>query len=216
MPGRKPLSETELTRVYAALERGSLRDQALVTLGLHTGYRITELLSLNVGDVWDGREVRPQLKVNRARMKGGRGARRTSISSRSIPLNGTAVQALRRFLFSRYGSGPAQPTDPLFSSRFHGKRLTRWGANDIVHRVLIEAGIDDCGDLGTHTLRKTFCRKIYEKTGRDIQVTRAAMGHRHCSTTQLYLHVDEEQIRAAVLALSDSTKTSDSLFSVAR
>lgn len=48
MAGRKPILETELPKVYAALAEFPLRDQTLVTLGLNTGFRVTELLSLDV------------------------------------------------------------------------------------------------------------------------------------------------------------------------
>lgn len=46
------------------------RDLTLVMVGLQTGFRIGELLSLNVGDVWDGAEVGAHVKVARAHEKG--------------------------------------------------------------------------------------------------------------------------------------------------
>lgn len=201
MAGRKPLFESELPTVYAVLEQASPRDRALVALGLNTGFRVTGLLSLDVGDVWDGERVRPQVKVARAKMKGGRGPRRKSVSSRVVPLNETATQALQRYLFVRLGVGVVAPDEPLFPSRFHGMRLTRWGANAIVHAVLAKAGIDANGDYGTHTLRKTFCRQIYKRTQNDLNLTRAVMGQSSCATTQKYLHVDEEEMVQAVMSL---------------
>jgi len=130
MPGCKPLFESELPSVYAALQHANPRDRALVVLGLNTGFRVSEVLSLNVGDVWDGERVRPQVKVARAKMKGGRGPRRKSVSSRVMPLNDAATEALQRYLFARLGGGggAVAPEEPLFPSRFHGKRMTRWGA----------------------------------------------------------------------------------------
>jgi len=201
MSGRKPLFESELPLVYSVLEMTPPRDRALVALGLNTGFRVSELLSLNVGDVWDGERVRPQVKVARAKMKGGRGPRRKSLSSRVVPLNEAATSALQRYLFARLGEGPVAPEEPLFPSRFRGKRMTRWGANDIVHAVLAKAGIDGNGDYGTHTLRKTFCRQIYKRTHNDLNLTRAVMGHSSCATTQKYLHVDEEEMVQAVMSL---------------
>jgi integrase len=134
MPGRKPLLESELPLVQAVLPEFSVRDQALVSLGLNTGFRISELLSLDVADVWDGERVRPQVKVTRAKMKGGHGVRRKAVTSRTVPLNEAATQALQRYVFARMGAGEVQPKEPLFPSRFHGLRLTRWGANQVVHR----------------------------------------------------------------------------------
>jgi len=208
MAGRKPLLETELPLVYAALAEFSARDRALFILGLNTGFRISELLALNVGDVWDGERIRPQVKVTRAKLKGGRGMRRKGISSRTVPVNEAATQALQRYLFARLGEGEGEvaATDPLFPSRFHGQRLTRWGANDIVHAVLAKAGIDGNADYGTHSLRKSFCRQIYKGTGNDLNLTRAVMGHSSCSTTQQYLHVDEEEIVSAIMGLGAVTE----------
>lgn len=202
MAGRKPLLESELPLVNAILPEFSARDQALVALGLNTGFRVSELLSLNIADVWDGGRVRPQVKVTRAKMKGGSGVRRKAVTSRTVPLNEAVTQALQRYVFARMGQGEMEGGEPLFPSRFHGKRLTRWGANEVVHAVLARAGIDGNGDYGTHTLRKTFCRQIYKNTQHDLNLTRAVMGHSSCATTQKYLHVDETEITQAIMGLS--------------
>jgi len=207
MAGRKALLETELSLVNSLLPEFSARDQALVTLGFNTGFRAAELLSLNIADVWDGERVRPQVKVTRAKMKGGAGVRRKAVTSRTVPLNEAATQALQRHLFARLGQGGLGGGEPLFPSRFHGKRLTRWGANEVVHAVLERAGIDGNGDYGTHTLRKTFCRQVYKNTRHDINLTRAVMGHASCSTTQKYLHVDESEITQVVMGLLPSART---------
>jgi hypothetical protein len=49
-------------------------------------------------------------------------------------------------------------------------------------------------------MRRRFCRRIYEAT-RDINVTRAAVGHRWIQTTQLYLGLADEAAAAAILAV---------------
>jgi integrase len=209
MAGRKPLLESELPQVYAVLPGFSARDQTLVTLGLNTGFRISELLSLNIADVWDGERVRPQVKVTRAKMKGGSGVRRKAVTSRTVPLNEAVTQAVQRYVFARMGQGEMQGSEPLFPSRFQGLRLTRWGANQVVHAVLARAGIDGNGDYGTHTLRKTFCRQIYKNTRHDLNLTRAVMGHADCSTTQRYLHVYEASIMQAIMGLSSQAERTD-------
>lgn len=62
---------------------------------LHTGFRATELLSLNVGDVWHDGKIRTTVTVARRRLKGGRGRRRKAITSRTVPLNDAAVPSGR-------------------------------------------------------------------------------------------------------------------------
>ena len=201
MPGRKPLLENDEPLVIAALRDFSLRNQALIILGLNTGFRITELLSLTVGQVWDSGKVKPQVMVSRAQLKGGRGCHRKTIVSRSVPINAAAAAVLEQYLFERFGSGPADPALPLFPSRVRGGALMRWQANQIVHAVFAKAGLGTPESYGTHSLRKTFARKVYSATGYDINLTRAVMGHSDISTTQRYLHVDEAEMVAAVQAI---------------
>lgn len=203
MAARKPLSDHELAAVYQALQEFPLREQALIQLGLQCGYRVSEYLPLTVGAVAlaDG-TIKEHLTVTRSGLKGGRGMKKRSVTSRSVPLNSTIRAALQKYLFARYGSGPVDLSAHLFPSRRHGRHLSRWRANVIIHAVFSAAGLSNHEFYGSHTLRKTFCRRIHRHT-RDINVTRQIMGHRYCATTQLYLHVDESEMTRAVMALSE-------------
>jgi integrase len=158
MPGRKPIRADDESRVLAALATFSLRDQAILTAGMNTGFRATELLSLNVGDVWQDGKIRATVTVARRRLKGGHGRRRKKIASRTVPLNDAVLAVLQKYLFSRYGSGPVAPHEPLFPSRFHGLRLTRWRLNLLVKEVVAKAGLGSAEQYGAHSLRKTFAR----------------------------------------------------------
>ena len=204
MAARKPILEHEMPRVMKVLPRFSLRDQCYFILGLNSGFRATETLSLNVGDVWDqaANGLKAHMSVTRAKMKGGRGCHKKSITSRTVPLNDAARAILQKYLFSRFGSGPVDLSAPLFPSRFHGVRLTRWTANVIVHRVLGRAGLGNRELYGSHSLRKTFCRNIYQLTKFDVNLTRAVMGHASISTTQKYLVVEATDIQDAILRLA--------------
>jgi integrase len=212
VPGRKPLLESELPRVYAALANFPLRDRTLVTLGLNTGFRIKELLSLNVGHVWEDTHVRSHIRVTRAKLKGGKGRRKKTITSRTVPLNETATLILQKYLFARFGPGPMKLEEALFPSRMHGKRINRCRANVIVHEVLERAGFENLDAYGTHSLRKGFCQAIYRITNHDLNLTRAIRGHADCSTTQKYLFVDEAEMQNAVLNLSRRRTSSPRLY----
>lgn len=203
MSGRKPLLEKDEPRVSASLAEFPLRDQALIELGLNTGFRITELLSLTIGQIWEAGRVKAQVKVTRAKLKGGHGCRRKAIASRSVPLNATVAAMLEQYLFARFGSGEPDPTLPLFPSRQAGRALSRWQANRIVHAVFEKAGLGSAESYGTHSLRKTFCRRVYAATKYDINLTRAVMGHTNISTTQKYLHIDDAEMTAVVNAIGE-------------
>lgn len=118
----------------------------------------------------------------RGHLKNGRGRRKKSLTSRTVPLNAAAAAILEQYLFARFGSGPADPNAPLFPSQRKEMRMSRWRANVIVHLVIQAAGIADREAYGTHSLRKTFARKVYKNSGHDINLTRAVLGHREIST----------------------------------
>ncbi len=188
--------------MLAALAAFPNRDRCLVIASLNTGYRISELAAITVGDVWDGTDVRPEVTVARRHLKGGSGVRRGQVRSRTVPLNPSAREAIRSYLAERLGrTGALDPAAPLFLSQRHGRSLRRWQANRIVHRVAAAAGVTTLARIGNHSLRKSFARKIFEACGRDINATRILMGHRNVTTTQHYLEVDADRLRAAVLAI---------------
>lgn len=189
----------------AALEKFPIRDKALVAFMLQTGYRVTEALSLSLGDIWANGRIRPRVTVNRARLKAGRSSRCRSITARSVVLNTRAVAVLEPLVFSRFGSGgPDDLGAPLFPGRYPGGHLSRWQANKVVHRVLEVAGIEASGgkgDYGTHSLRKTFCCNLFTASNFNIVLTSAGMGHAHLETTHKYLAINDVDIDRAILSL---------------
>jgi excisionase family DNA binding protein len=71
------------------------------------------------------------------------------------------------------------------------------------HRILkgiVEAN-ELTGKIATHSMRKTFADRVYEKLGRDIFRTQKALGHRNINSTVQYLSFKEADIDAAVLAM---------------
>jgi integrase len=70
MPGTRALNINEEAAVMAALDGFPLRDQAVATVMLQLGFRITETLSLTLGDVWAGGRIRARVTVDRAVVSG--------------------------------------------------------------------------------------------------------------------------------------------------
>lgn len=201
MASRSPLSSTQVTAVIPVLARFALRDQLLIMLGLRTGFRISELLSLNIADVVTVDGIVTDLTVSRRWMKNGRGVRLRRISSRRVPLVLAARQLLSAYVAFRQARG-ARGCDPLFLSTRRRGRLSRWQANRIVHRVFTAAGVPATLAIGTPSMRKTFARSVCETTGHDLNLTRHVLGHRHADTTLRYFSIEEDQARAAVLAIA--------------
>jgi integrase len=180
---------------------GLPRNHLLVLLGLRTGFRISELLSLNIGDVWDGHTVVREISVSRARLKGGRGPKRASIRSRSVPISEEVRESLRQYLGMRVVQSPLEASEPLLCSS-RRLRLSRWQANRVIHEAARKAGLSSQQRLGTHSLRKTFARRIYQSSGKDLMLTRAALGHSSVSITQRYLETDAGELNRIILSLA--------------
>ena len=68
----------------------------------------------------------------------------------------------------------------------------------------MEAGLN--GHIATHSLRKSFAQRLYDKTG-DIYLVQELLGHRNISTTQKYLGVNYADAKAAVEAIALITES---------
>ena len=112
-------TELDETRLEDYLPQCMPRDALLITLGMETGLRVSELLSLAIHDVsCEGVPV-TALRVPKRNLKGGR-SRFSRVQSRSLPINLRAREALLTALAARPN---AAPSDPLFLSRKGGQRL---------------------------------------------------------------------------------------------
>jgi integrase len=96
--------------------------------------------------------------------------------------------------------GEVSPETYLFASRKGINRPLRPSQA----RYLLRQAYAACwltGKLSTHTLRKTFGQTVYKKSGRDLLKTQRAMGPKSPASTVAYLHIDERDIDALILAL---------------
>lgn len=193
-------SELDEARLEPVLRTARPRDRLLVVLGLETGLRVSELTNLRVGDVWhSGGPVRV-LRVTRSRLKGGKGAHARSVRGRNVPLNGRAQTVLREVL----GTSTAEANNPLFPSR-EGGAISRRQALRAVKKIFLDAGCDPSRVWGGHSLRRRFVTRVYQATN-DIDVTRAAVGHRWIATTQAYIGLDENAAEQAILAIGEPAR----------
>jgi len=201
MAARSPLSHPQEICLRSVLPLFPLRDQTLVLLGLHTGFRIHELLSIRVSQVWTGTDVRDSLCVERSALKGGKGACRRRVTSRRVPLHPNAAEVIQAYVGQRLRCGPLLPEAPLFPSRKHGRSISSTQASRVIARILASAGLSASADWGSHSLRKTFARRVYEQSGYNLALTRCAMGHRSITTTQHYLGFSESDAAVIIRGL---------------
>jgi len=192
MKGTRPLDNNEILLVSACFDGSfEIRNRGLFMLGVSTGGRISELLSLRVGDVYQNGRAVTDLLFDKSVVKGGE-------VSRSVPVNRDGRRAIEELIAwhaERYQN--AEKNRPLFPSR-NGqgeKRMSRRTAHDVLKSAFEAAGLN--GHLATHSLRKSFAQRLYDKTG-DIFAVQEMLGHKSVATTQKYLGVNYASIKEAV------------------
>ena len=192
MKGTRPLNNDEIRRVSAAFTGTyKIRNRALFMIGVSTGGRISELLSLQIADVYQNGRPVTDLLYSKSIVKGGE-------VSRAVPVNRDGRQAIDDLIgwhIDAYGMTEADR--PLFPSR-NGqgqKRMSRRTAHDVLKTAFEAAGLN--GHLATHSLRKSFAQRLYDRTG-DIFAVQEMLGHKAVATTQKYLGVNYANIKAAV------------------
>ena len=192
MKGTRPLNNSEIRRVSAAFTGTfEVRNRALFIIGVSTGGRISELLALKIGDVYQNYQPVTDLLYDKSIVKG-------KSESRAVPVNNDgrlAIEDLVEWHRSRYGD--IDDDRPLFPSRHKSGTVAmhRQTAHDILKTAFVSAGLN--GKLATHSLRKSFAQRVYEQSN-DIYLVQELLGHKSVSTTQRYLGVNYADARAAV------------------
>ena len=193
MKGARPLTDIEILQVSNSFHgRYALRDGALFVLGIKTGLRISELLSLTVGDVLQHGRIVDRVHVQRRHMK-----RKTE--GRTVLLHPQVKEALAVWIARLSEWVELRRDTPLFLSRKGQRAIGRRHAWTILMGRYADNRIG--GTLGTHAMRKTFANKVHVLLGRDLVKTQRALGHKNVSSTVSYLSFLEEEIDEAILAL---------------
>ena len=189
MKGARPLTDSEITLILDEGFTGqyALRNSVLFLLIVKTGLRISEALSIKIVDVLDGDHIADRVYIHRKNTKG-------KVEGRSIILHPQVKAQLNLFL-----SSLPDTQVYLFESR-KGGMLDKRSAWRIDKQVCKRVGIDP-NRISTHSTRKTFAGRVYDKLGGDIVKTQKALGHKDINSTVQYLAVDENEIDQAILDL---------------
>ena len=157
------------------------RDYCILTLFLNCGLRISELVGLNVTDVRDD-----QLRVL------GKGNK-----ERILFLNSACQKAIQDWLTER-NMISLNGEKALFVSHTRRKRLSTAAVHKLVKKHLAQAGLDS-SQYSSHKLRHTAATLMLQN-GVDVRTLQEVLGHDHLNTTQIYTHVDNEDLRTAARA----------------
>ena len=159
------------------------RDFAIITLFLNCGMRLSELVGINIKNI--------DFSENKMTVIGKGNKERT------IYLNKACINAINDYLKVRPNDGVKyDDRDALFLSK-RKERISNRMVQEIVKRELAKAGLD-INKYSTHKLRHTAATLMYQYGNVDIRALQVLLGHQNISTTQIYTHVENEQVRNAV------------------
>jgi len=174
MTTMRALSEAEFDAAMSKFKgTNSLRDRALLVLGVKSGFRISELLSLRWEQLCPGGQWTSRILVSKDHMKGRK-------KSRSVALNRLAQRHLAEYRASLDIVDDASLVFPF--SRFQAWRI-----------------IKTVTGQGTHCMRKTFAHRVYSYSSFNIVLVKDALGHSRITTTQRYLSSSQSEIDRAVM-----------------
>ena len=164
-------------------DRNKERDYAIITLFLNCGMRLSELVGINIKDI---NFNDPKLNVI------GNGNK-----ERTIYLNSACMNAVNKYLAVRpHDNVKYDSKDALFLSE-RRERISNRTVQYIVKQELKRAGLDT-NKYSVHKLRHTAATLMYKYGNVDIRALQELLGHESISTTEIYTHVDNSQIRNAV------------------
>ena len=158
------------------------RDYCMVTLFLNCGMRLAELVGMNLDDIdLENRQIRLFGKGHKERM---------------VYLNDACMEALRLYLGKRNTMEGLLPQEKaVFITRRRKERISNRRVEQLVTGAMKAAGLKG---FSTHKLRHTAATLMYQTGNVDILTLKQLLGHSNVSTTQIYTHLQEFQVRAAI------------------
>ncbi|HAG26567.1 MAG TPA: integrase [Rhodobacter sp.] len=187
MKQAKLLTETEVRRLRAVVDslRHETRNHTAVALSFYAGLRACEIAALRIKDVFDDTgAVRDTIYLSAAQTKGN--------DTCTVLVNRRLRAQLQRYALV-YPKRTAQPTQALiFSSK--GGGFTAQTMVNLFQRLYKLAGI---GGASSHSGRRQFVTELADK-GINARVVQILARHKHLSTTQRYIDVNDNKLRAAI------------------
>lgn len=185
MPKYLSLDESKKLLNVASDEtnRNNKRDYAMTTLFLNCGMRLSELVGINLKD------------INHSECKMtviGKGNK-----ERTIYLNKACMKAINDYLEVRPKDKiDYKSKDALFLSE-RRERISNRTVQHIIKKELLKSGLD-IDKYSVHKLRHTAATLMYQYGQVDIRALQELLGHANISTTEIYTHVSNDQVRNAV------------------
>jgi site-specific recombinase XerD len=156
------------------------RDYAILMLFLNCGIRRSELVGLNLTDVYEDR-IRVVGKGNKERF---------------VYFGTPCRKAIDAYLPERHKK-VLTDNKALFGSR-NGNRISVDAVHALVKKALLKAGLD-ASQFSAHKLRHTAATMMLSG-GVDVKTVQEVLGHENLNTTQIYTHIENTELKIAAEA----------------
>lgn len=186
------LTLDEVNRMMAAIDLSSNeghRNRAMMEMLYGSGLRVSELVNLQLSKIYLSEHYM---------LIDGKGSKQ-----RLVPLSPVAEEWFGYWLQER-ATWPYKPEykDYAFVNRY-GRPLTRAMVFTIVRRLCEAAGITKT--VSPHTLRHSFATHLLQN-GADLRIIQQLLGHEDLATTEIYTHLDVQDLRQAILSYHPANK----------
>ena len=160
------------------IDNYSFRNKAMIELMYSSGLRVSELVNLKLQDVDLTQDIVRTF---------GKGSK-----ERVIPIGEFASSSLKEYINKYRGLMLKKYNNEYLFLNNHGNQMTRQGFFKIIKALAKEKGIKK--QISPHTLRHSFASHLL-KYGADLRTIQELLGHSDISTTQIYTHITNEQLK---------------------
>ena len=174
------LSVDEIESIFNVIDISlliGLRDLSMLTLLYSTGMRVSELINLELSNVFFKEEY---VKIM------GKGKK-----ERIVPLGLKAKNALVSYLNKNQDTGKINNKGYIFLS-YRSKQLTRMSIFNIIKKYCLLADLEKT--VSPHTFRHSFATHMLEG-GADLRIVQELLGHENINTTEIYTHLDSTYLK---------------------
>ena len=177
------LSVSEVERIIRSIDTTTAkgrRDRAMLELMYSCGLRVSELISLKMGDLFFGEGY---IRVM------GKGSKQ-----RLVPIGRVAQEYVMLYLDDRKEKGNTRSEETLFLSN-RNSQLSRVMVFTIIRQATEAAGITKT--VSPHTFRHSFATHLLAG-GASIRQVQDLLGHENITTTEIYTHLNPDHLRGAI------------------
>ncbi len=173
-------NKKQLDAMKKYLRGQNIRDYLLLVLGINSGLRISDLLKLNIEDVYQ------QERISIREQKTGK--------RKDFPLSDTCKKAIQEYV-----KETGRQSGVLFVSRKGNKPISRIQAYRILNDAARQVGVKEA--IGVHSTRKTFAYHAYQ-SGVDITRIQKLLNHSSPGVTLAYIGITKSELDEIYISLN--------------